>query len=171
MIFFAAAFVLSFRDPPPLNLYDMVSGNWSRRVNNVTTFYPVTLVSSVIEDGANLTTFTCEYDSTPIEIIVTSNSTAKLKFGDLTGDLSMISESKGIAYGESHLSDGTHITISSWANQAFEIAIVPKDASDVLTMGFHKVLDSDYSWKDFVIPGAIALVLTYLIRNVLPNFF
>ena len=171
LLLFARLSLSFFRAPPEINLYDMLDGNWSRRVNNVTTYYPVTIVSSVIENGANLTTAEVEYEGTRLEVVVTSNLTAKVSFGDRTGDITMLPEDRGVSYGECQLSDGTHFTVAMFANRAIELAVIPKGSAEVLTFGFHKGIDNSYSWKDFVIPTVLALVLTYLIRNVLPNFF
>lgn len=161
----------SLRAPPLVNLYDMAGGNWTRRINNVTSYYyPMAVVSSVIEDGKNITVFAGEYEGTDVQITVTSNTTAQIKYGELEFEITMIQKSEGIAYAEADLSDGSHITLTTHANRSFELVIVPKGSSDIITIGLFKKREQNYSFKDFVIPTVIALGLTIIVRKVLPKY-
>lgn len=128
------------------------------------------LVSSVIEDGKNITIFAGEYEGTEVQIKVTSNTTAQIKFGDLEFDITMIQKSDGVAYAEADLPDGSHITVTTQANRSFELVIVPKGSSDIITIGLFKKRVQNYSLKDFIIPTVIAIGLTVLIRKVLPKY-
>jgi hypothetical protein len=114
----------------------------------------------------NMTTYVGEFNGTQFEIMVNSNTTAKVRFGSLKFSAVFVQVHDGVATAHCALEDGTHIAIVVYSNESVEISVVPKEKDQIISMGFFKKRENVYSWKDAVIPLIIALVVTVGIRKL-----
>jgi hypothetical protein len=141
-------------------------------MNNVSTSFAMTKFSNEIgDDGINKTTYRGEYDETPIEVTVTSNTTAGVTYGDVRFNLDVFMEDQGIARADSTLEDGSHLAVTFYSGISFELSIIPSQTSQILTYAFSKRIPNEQTWKDYVLPVSIALILTIIIRKYLPRGF
>jgi hypothetical protein len=164
--------LVTCRTHPPLDFFSLVPGNWTQVVNNVSSSYPITLVSTEIaEDGLNTTTYEGNYKETPIQINVTSNMTAQVGFGEYLFKVEAIQERGIIARSDCILHDGTHVVLTFYASISLEISIIPKGSSEIFTYGFFKKPVNTSTWFDFVLPVLIALILTFAVHKFLPQVF
>jgi hypothetical protein len=160
---------------PPLDFYSLVPGNWTQVVNNVSSSYAVVEISSeLLENGTNLTTYAGEYGDLSLQIVVTSNSTARVRIIDSPIEPFEIvahREAELICHADSTLTDGTHLIFTFYSTLSFELCVIPKGGSDMSTYGFFKRRTTQTTWFDFALPIGIALVLTFLLHRCLPRLF
>jgi hypothetical protein len=168
-------FFSSSASHPPFDLYALVPGNWTQVVNNISTGYPFTQISTeILENQTNVTTYTGEYKDLSLQITVTSNTTARIQYGDSPAesfDLEVIREADLISHADSTLADGTHLMFTFYSSLSFEISITPPNGSEILSYGFFKRRSSDSTWVDFALPIGIALILTFALHRFLPRLF
>lgn len=153
------------REFPALNLHTFCDGNWSRKYNNETNPYKFTMKLTDIavdENNNNISYFTGEYEENTIKIKVTSNTTCTVEAFDMTFDMTFKLADFGVAYADTIVQNTTHISIVIFSTYSFEMTVTQKGSDEIHYMGFFKKASSNYTWKDFVIPSSIAIIV-YLI--------
>jgi hypothetical protein len=155
----------SFRKPSITNAYTLVPGNWTE----VRARRP--LVHPVIPVDPNVSTFSGSYNETDFLIVVTSNTTGNATFGNYTFDFELRYEREAIAFAEIDISDGSHVSLSVYSNQAIEFSVFPAGGGDLRSFGFVKPPNSKSSWWEVGGIVGLALFLTWLLKRFCPEMF
>jgi hypothetical protein len=131
---------LCFGKHPAINAYIFVTGNWTSAVNTNPINYPFTQISELtFPDTPNITTFSGSYNDIEMLVTVTSNTTGKPTFGNLTFTFEFTPKEQSISVAEIDVSDESHISLTTEGQLSLKFSIFLTDGSgEVKSFGFFK---------------------------------
>ena len=143
--------VFCWRDPK-LNLYTLIPGNWSQKIDGgIENKFEIKEISNIIsETGFNISDFTGVINGTKITVSVTSNTTAIVTLNSTKFPVEFIDENFGVARSDYDI-NGTHISLTVNPRLSIEIAVVQKNQRNIITYAFTKPTSTDLSWKEIIV--------------------
>jgi hypothetical protein len=173
---FLTAFLFSFswssQAISTINTYDLVPGNWTEMVDQVSVVHPLTLLEHKSFSGQpNISTFTGEYNGIDVIITVTSSTTGNASYGPLTLDFEFIDEDEGIAISEVDVSDGSHLSILAYNDCTISLSLFVKDYDELLTISLFKYRRRQSSQWAALIPVGITFIIIYALKRYYPGIF
>jgi hypothetical protein len=148
-----------------LNVYSLIPGNWTYHIGSFEAVCPIVpFLSEISPNGTNITHYRGEHKGTTLEITAWSNLTGFVQFGSRSFSFAFSRERDLISYSECEVSDGTHLSITAYSDVSLEVVIVPAGSHEITAIGLHKP-EIEQTWKDYIVPGLLALAVTIVIRK------
>jgi hypothetical protein len=163
---------LLFVSTSTINVYQLIPGNWTEKVNNFSQVYPIQFVEETVgADGENVTTFMGEYNGVDVVISVTSNTTGRASYGPLSLDFKFTDAGEDLAIAEAEASDGSHLSILAYDDCTLEMSVFAKELRELHTYAFFKAQPRRSRAWEAVIPVVCAIAAVWGLKKFFPGIF
>ena len=110
------------------------------------------------------------YGEDEVVIDVKSNKSLVATFKGEVIELDFSLSINGIAYADTILSNGNHMSVAGFSRKNCEITIADKQNNEFIVYGLVKTNKMEYTYYDFLIPTSIAIVIMVVGKKVLSQF-